>query len=392
MSAGVPDALDLDLIRREFPQIADGSLYFNTGSCGRKPVSVLAAMAQAWEKFNTNPTHHTFFSEEWIGGARQAVGRLLQVPSGDILLTQNSTQGIQLVMSSFLQRSGDEFVTTTHQHGSVNSIARYLEETRSIVIRRHDCDPLLGSDYFCESVEKLISPKTKLVQVCEIDCYSGWRPQIDRLVQFCRQRNLPLLVDGAHAPGQGPCRPGAYPMWVGSGHKWLGGPNGTGVLYAQPEWARKLTPTWVGDRFYNEFEHPLMRFEFQGTADVVRWSGLMTAIDLYLQMGEENVAARQKELNGYLRKHLTESLGAEIRTPVVPDELTGIQCATWKSSRFPDAAMHLKNHLWDEFKIWTQPDLCYGEAGHGLRLSCHVSIEEQEIDRLVNALAKSLAA
>ncbi len=57
--------LNKSLVASEFPYGAPGNtefpLYLNTGSCGRKPVSVIAALEEGWRKLNQNPTLTTFF-------------------------------------------------------------------------------------------------------------------------------------------------------------------------------------------------------------------------------------------------------------------------------------------------------------------------------------------
>jgi isopenicillin-N epimerase len=384
VAAGVDRSIDMSLVRAEWPQIPDRSIYLNTGSCGRKPASVLKVLAQSYETFNANPTFYTFFADEWLHEVRTALAELLAVSANDLLLTQNSTQGLHLVLNSFLVNAGDELITTTHEHGSVNTIARYLAETRGVSIRRHECNPLDGSDAFCQAVIGMASEATRLIQVSEVDCYSGWRPNLQALVHWCNASQIPLLVDGAHSLGQGICNPGEYPMWMTSGHKWLGGPNGTGILHVQRKWQEQLRPVWLGDRFYNEFADPLMRFEFQGTADVVRWKGLTAAIALHRQLDPARVAARQKVLTDYLRKRLDELPSAVIRTPDIAGETSGALAVTWAADNVP--VPDLKDHLWKVYKIWAQPDFCYGDPGLGLRISCHISVEERDIDRLIEAL------
>src|SRR6185436_7603422 len=95
-------------------------------------------------------------------------------------------------------------------------------------------------------------------------------PVVDALAKT----DIPLLVDGAHSPGQDFCHPAKYSMWVASGHKWLGGPNGTGFAYVAPHLVPKLQPVLLGDHYYNFADTDLTRFESKGTSDVVRLLGL----------------------------------------------------------------------------------------------------------------------
>lgn len=384
MSASTHSGLNLDLVYEEWPPPEDGSLYFNSGSCGRKPRRVLRAIEEGWRRLNLNPTVLTFLDPGPMDAARMALAQLMNVDSDRILLTQNSTQGLHLVLNSFLRKPGDELITTTHEHGSLYSIARYLTDARDVVVRKVPVDPLAGSERFVEKIKSEITDRTRLVQVSEVDCYCGWRPQLAELGSYLRAKGIPMLVDGAHAIGQGPCGNPQFQLYVGSCHKWLGGPNGTGFLYCDSQLISRLQPVWISDRFFEHNPNPLQRFEFQGTSDVVRWFGVRDACELQFELGEDAVARRQRELVLLLAEQLRDIGNATIRTPLGEGETSGIVAVTWDSERVtvPD----LRQALWEKHSIWTQPDFCYGVAGHGLRLSCHISIRDQDIYRLAAAL------
>lgn len=377
--------LDMDAVRAQWPRVAGAPLYLNTGSCGQKPLRVLKAINDGWQQLNLNPTYFTFYDAAVPDSARMAAAELLQVPDSRLLLTQNTTQGLQLAMHSFLRHAGDELITTTQEHGSVNTLGRYLQESRGIVVHKHTVDPFAGSDALTDGILSLVNEKTKLVVVSQVNCLSGWRPNLTRLNQVLSGEKIPLLVDGAHAPGQGPCAPADFPIWVASGHKWLGGPNGSGLFYIQPQWLPFLTPAWISDDYYREHDNQLRRFEYQGTADVVRWLGLAEACHLNLEFGPENIAARQEQLIAYLRGRLAELPGTNIRTPDIAGETSALLTVTWDAKHL--SVDNLKEHLWRTKAIWTQPDLFYGDPGHGMRLSCHISVEEQDIDMLIESLA-----
>jgi len=376
--------LDLELLRHEFPPPADGSVYLNYGSCGPKPRSVLRALAQGWDALNLNPTRFTFLDSSPYVQARGAAAELFAVKPESILLTRSTTEGLQLLLQSFLVESGDELITTDHEHGATRVICRYLEETRGIVVRQHKLEPSAGSEALCQGMISLVTERTRLVEISEIDCYTGWRPDLSPLIESMKVAQIPVLVDGAHAPANGPCHPARYPLWVGSGHKWLGGPNGTGFAYVAPHLVSRLRPVWLGDRFYDYCDSDLARFESHGTSDVVRLLALAEACRLYLKMGPVGSAARQASLVNHLRGKLTSLPDQTIRTPDVPSESTGMLTVTFAAERVkvPD----LRQELWEKHRIWVQPDFFYGEPGHGLRVSCHPTTTEEELDLLVAKL------
>ncbi len=380
--------IDLELLRREFPPPEDGSAYLNSGSCGRKPQRALKAWSEGIARMNSNPTLYTFFDTPAWDAAKQAACELFDVPTHNLLLTNSTGQGLQLIMESFLLDPGDELVTTTHEHVITKTIWQYLKESRGIVVRQLNLEPVEGSEALCKGLLSLVTKRTKLVEVSEVDCYTGWKPDLTLLTSELESAGIPLLVDGAHSPGQIVCRPASYPLWVGSGHKWLGGPNGTGFAYVRSDLIAALKPVWLGERFYNLPKDDLTRFEWQGTADIARWPGLAEACRLTIELGTEHIAARQRQLVSYLRSRLKDLPEHQVRTAADEANSTGLFTVTWASDLVP--VEDLRDALWEGYRVWTQPAYFYPNPGHGIRISCHPANTERELDRLIEALKKIL--
>jgi selenocysteine lyase/cysteine desulfurase len=378
-----------EVLSAEWVGQGDGSIYLNFGSCGRKPQRVQAAMQDGWAKLNYNPTNFVYNYQEADESARREAGKLFSVAPEWLLLTLNTTQALQIVLQSFLTEPGDELVTTDQEHNSLYAISQYLQETRGVVVKRYKVDPFAGSHALVEGILKLVTDRTRLVAISEIFSTTGWRPQLDELVGALAKRDAHLVVDGAHSPGQGMTKPGRYPLWVGAGHKWLGGPNGTGFLYVQPQLVPKLSPVNIGDRFYNEHTNNLRRFEWIGTTDNnVHWLGLKAACELQNELGPSALQNRQTSLVEYLRNRLTELPEHQIRTPFVESELSGMVTVTWQAADVP--VPDLSAHLWNKYQIAVRPDLFFGAPGHGMRISCHAANTKGEIDALINALKETL--
>lgn len=376
---------------REFPERTE--VYFNTGSCGRKPDSVMRAINQGWEELNVNPTWTTFASDEHKSLARSAAAALLQVDGSRILLQNNPTQGLQFILSNLLLSAGDELVTTDKEHGSVKAISRWLFEQRGVITRQYPIDPFEGSKGFYLGLVKLLTPKTKVVLVSEIGSYTGWCPDLRILQSYLEGTGIELVVDGAHTPGQNDCRlrDKNFRYWVGSGHKWLGGPNGTGFAVVPPDAVPGLQPLLLGDQHFAKKDadlNDLTRFECQGTGDVVRWYGLAAACNLSLEVGAQAVREQQHSLARYFREQV-ESLRPQFRTPDLfkekPAEATSMVVCYWTEDRLK--VPNLQDALWQQYKIWIQPDFANPNPGHGLRISCHYSNHKAQVDKLLDALS-----
>lgn len=395
-TTGLTESPSKELISREFPRDASEVTYLNTGSCGRKPHSVLSTLQKSWLALNDNPTLTTFIETAAIERARKSASKMLGVDPATLLLTPNTTYGLQMVLSSFLLKAGDELVTTDHEHGSLYVIARYLEDTRGITVRKYNVNAFDDSEQHSLGILNSVTERTKLVAVSEIDCMTGWRPDLSLLQQGVQMLDVPLLVDGAHSPGQGPCDPSKYSLWVGSGHKWLGGPNGTGFLVAQRDWIPRLEPVAIGDRYYEKLDEDsfdLGRFEAVGTTDTAKWEGLATACDLHMELTPEAVASTQLKLMKYLRGRLQEFLRPHYRIPdrteAEVNESTGLLAFYFDKDRV--GTSDIRGWLWNKHKIWVQPDYLGSNPGYGMRVSCHISNTTEDIDKLVDALKEIIA-
>lgn len=377
------------LVAREYPERAE--VYLNTGSSGRKPVSVLEAWADGWQRFNINPTLITFDCKEHFDQARSATACLLNVDEGRILLQANPTQSMHFVLHNLLRSEGDELVTTDKEHGSVNSISRWLAEERGVVTRKHAVDAWAGSEALCKGLLALVTDRTKVVLVSEINSYTGWRPDITDLQTELERLGVELVVDGAHTPGQRQCSPGRYRFWVGSGHKWLGAPSGTGFAILPPDVVPTFKPLLLGDQHFIRKDadiHDITRFEAIGTSDVVRWWGLAAAINLWQQIGAGAVEEKQLSLANYLRQEVSR-LKPDFRTPDLfndkPDEASSM--VTFYFARDRLKVSDLRQTLWDKHKIWVQPDFANHDPGLGMRISCHYANSKAEVDNMLEALS-----
>jgi isopenicillin-N epimerase len=375
------------VVGKEYPERSE--VYLNTGSSGRKPSSVLDALSAGWHKFNINPTWTTFEDKDHFNQARQQAAQLFELDRRRLLLHANPTQAMHFILSNLLS-SGDELVTTDKEHGCVNSISRWLSEERAVKTHRSVLDAFAGSDNLCRGLLNLVTPRTKVILVSEINSYTGWRPNLSALRREFEGSRVELLVDGAHTPGQGHCRPGKYRFWVGSGHKWLGGPSGTGFAVLPPDVVPIFKPLLLGDQYFARKDadaDDITRFESAGTSDVVRWWGLAAAVSLFQEIGPAAIEEKQLNLARYLRAEVSR-LNPEFRTPdlhqTAPEEATSMVAFYFSPDKVK--VSNLRDALWEKHKIWVQPDFAHQNPGLGMRISCHYANTKAQIDKLLNAL------
>lgn len=119
---------------------------------------------------------------------------LAQISGSPIaLLTTSCTHALELSAHILRLGPGDEVIVPAYTFVSTAS-AFALTGARPIFV---DVDPLT-LNLSLDSLERAISPRTRAV--CTVH-YAGIANELDKLVEFCSSRGIPLIEDNAHGLG-----------------------------------------------------------------------------------------------------------------------------------------------------------------------------------------------
>jgi isopenicillin-N epimerase len=142
---------------------------------------------------------------------------------------------------------------------------------------------------------------------------------IAEMIALCHAAGVPVLVDGAHGPGQVPLDlPTLGADWyVGNCHKWLSAPKGTGFLHAQADRRADLHPVTISHGYGSGFT---AEFDWTGTVDPTAYLAVPAAIAFFERLGGEALMDRNRRLVADAATLLAGRLGTEVGSPV---EMTG---------------------------------------------------------------------
>lgn len=372
-----------EAVRDQF-LLEPGYAYLNTAGLGPSPKPVTQACNEAWLELERRcESGHGQRAE-----VRSRACQLLGCSEDELALTRNATEGMNLVARGLKLRDGDQVVMTTHEHPGGAMPWFGVQEDSEIEISTFE--PGSGGDDTLERLNDALTPRTHIVMVSHITCTTGLELPVGEIADLCRQRGIISVIDGAQAVGQIPVDLHGLgcDFYVASGHKWLLGPKGTGVLYVRDEWLDRWRPSYVGaysdtgfDLASGGFERlrPASASEY-GTRSTPLVTGLMAALDFLSTMGLDAVFARGSQLAGRLRAGITGLTGVEILTPVDG----GAAILTFRLPASGGNAWEWCDRLRREHGLRLRP---VGEAGlNAVRASTHVFNSEEEVDRLVMAL------
>lgn len=377
-------------LRNKFPLSKD-RIYFNNGTMGPSPFSVIDAVNKKMLSVDTNADY---------GGwedSRKSLARFVKCEESEICLTHNVTEGINIICWALDLKAGDEILVTNHEH--VGGALPWLNRAKleNLVVNYFELGK--NANETLNNLKKKITAKTKLIAVPHIVCTIGQIQPIKEIVAIGKERNIKVFVDGAHGTGMLNLnlKDLGCDYYASCCHKWLCGPKGTGYLYVKKEALNDLKAHYVGagsDNGWNVVNPPnpsmtgyantAHRFDY-GTQNASIWAGVDAAITMWENIGMDKIEARVK----YLATHLQNSLLK------FNSEYLEMLTSTEPESRGAVVAFRLKNMEYTKFQTMAS------EAGfrvrvvpengvNCIRVSTHIYNSLDEINQFVSFTEKMM--
>jgi isopenicillin-N epimerase len=342
-------------------------LTVNHGSFGAPPKAVIAAQNEWRWQLEAQPGR--FMHDVLPQALRRVAGRLgefLGVDGKDIAFVENATTGCNAVLRSIRFQPGDEIVALSHGYGAVRNTVRYVcERTGATMVDAVVPFPRPDAASLLANLLRALTLHTRLAVLDHITSSSALVLPIKDMIDCCHAAGIPVLVDGAHAPGQIALDLRALDAdwYVGNCHKWLMAPQGAAFLWARPDRQEDLHPVTISHGFRKGY---LTEFDWTGTRDPSAFLAVETAIDFHHRLGgaklrERNVALAAEGTDLLVRRLGTESGGSAaffgsmgmIRLPV-------------GGTYSPERALALRKLL---LRLGTDAPIFAHESGLWLRIS-----------------------
>jgi len=357
----------------------------NHGSFGATPRVVLATQ-QKWRQRMEVQTGR-FFVRELPGALRESaarLGRFIGADGADIAFVENATVGCNTVLRSLRLTPDDEVLVLSHGYTAVRNAVRFVTERAGAKIIEAALPFLQAeTDAIVASVTAALTPHTRLAVIDHITSPSALVLPIDRIGPACREVGVPVLVDGAHGPGQVPLdlRAIAVDYYVGNCHKWLCAAKGCGFLWVRPEHQLEVHPLAISNGLGRGF---LEEFDWAGTRDPSAFLSLGAALDFHEWLGGRSLMARNKSLATEATTVVCDCLNTE---PIASGELTaamGLIQLPFAEPATDKIARVVRKRLLDAHVDVAVHPL---EGALWARLSAYAYNDIEDYERLARALA-----
>jgi selenocysteine lyase/cysteine desulfurase len=375
------------MVRNQYP-LAHDPVYLNTGGLGPAPYRVMDAVQRTMMQLQTVPETGYRLIEE----ARAPVAAFFGAHPNELAFMRNATEANSTIASGLRMTRGDEVIFESHAHpgGSLPWMNRQKQDGVRVRIFEPDTESLAGN---LERIEALITPRTRAIQVSHVTAPTGIRFPVAEIARLARDRGIWFHIDGAQSAGMFGFDLHAIgcDSYAASGHKWMGAPHGTGVLYLREDRLEEIAPTEVGAYSDDGVElpdvfnyHPSARRFEPGTRDAAQILGIRIAAEFLTEIGLDRVEAYGMRLAAYLQEGLRQIPGVTVLTPSNPALAGAI--TTYRTDRVPYDALF--RYLFAEHRLRAR---VVSEQGiDALRVSTHIFNNIDHCDRVIAATRAAL--
>lgn len=374
----MPEAFDLD------PDF----LTVNHGSFGAVPRSVQAAQ-RAWQaRLEAQPTRFIACDlADLLRAAATALARHLNADPDGFGFVTNATEGCNAVLRSLRLGPGDEILVLSHGYGAVRKTAEFVADRAGArVVEAALPFPRPDAAAVLDALAAALSSRTRIAVLDHITSPSALVLPIADMVALCRARGVPVLVDGAHAPGQVPLDLTALDAdwYTGNAHKWLFAPRGCAFLATADRQRATTHPAVIS---HGHGAGYVAEFDWTGTRDPSPCLAIEAAIAAHAALGGDALMARNRAMATEAGAMLAARFGTEVGAlPAMQGAMAVIRLPRGGDA---EAALALRRRL---FALGTDVPVVALGGALWLRISAQAYNAPQDYARLGGLVAAALAA
>ena len=387
--------MDVQKLRDEIP-VLQNLTYMNTGWSGPPPRRAAEAMQQrvALEMEQGPTTPGVYESGREIQEeARRAAARLLGADVDETLVTRNTTEGLNIVLSGLEWKEGDEIVTCNLEHGSVLSPSWHIAHRYGATVRVLNIDPHDSHDAIVGKFESALNERTRLIFVSHIEYSTGLRMPAAELCRLAHSSGAEIMLDGAQTGGHIALdvhRDG-FDYYSIPGQKWALGYEGVGALYIRRELIEQVHPAHTGGRAVVQEGEPGEPGSYRlnsssmdkflgGSGSVPLQAAFVEAARFIESVGVAEIEARNVSLAARFKAQLAEIPAVSVLSPMNDAASAGLVSFA-VAGQSADSAVA---RIWQDHRIVVR-QVHYPEA---IRASLHFFNTEEEVDRLAGVVAE----
>ncbi|OGU35425.1 MAG: hypothetical protein A2068_07985 [Ignavibacteria bacterium GWB2_35_6b] len=374
--------MNLSEVRALFPHIAENKIYFNHASNGPVHNRIKERLSEYIEERNHKMIVNHDKSLAASKTAKEKLSEILGTKPDRIAWADNVSNATSGIVQSLKWKTGDRILLNDLEFPSnVYPFLNLKSEGVEVDFVKSKDGKVLVDDY-----EKLITPNTKLISVSLVQFLSGYRIDVKKLGEICRQKGILFFVDGIQGAGvvNINVEESNIDLFTGGSHKWFMGLEGTGHFYISQKLQNIIQQKLVGWTSvvdpWNLLDYNLTlrknvdRYQ-NGTLNTIGITALDESLNLYKEFGMENVEKNVLSNTEYFINKLNETGINTVLENISQNDIAGIVTIKHENAKRIFINLEKKN--------------IFGSFREGMiRFSPHFYNTKDEIDFVVGELKR----
>lgn len=324
--------LDSANFSKDLPK--DGRIYLNNASVSIMPFSSINAMKNFLVSYcarGPDSLDSDIFLKETLIRIRKSIANLIHCKPEEIVFTQSTTDGINIVANGLSINSGSNMIIRGMEHEHHANYYPWLNLSQKLSLRSLKIDQ--NGFFDIKELRNLVDKNTKCVALSHALYNTGAVLPVEEIGEYLKKNNVPFFIDTAQTVGcfgEYDFRKTKSNFMSFNGSKWLCGPMGTGIFYCSRESSNLLNPVTIGGESAMVYDKTKLAYKdipdkFQtGFRNYVGFVGLEESINYLLQFGLTNIRKKIINLSNLMRGELAKISGITLYGPEEPSKRTSI--------------------------------------------------------------------
>ncbi|NWF89950.1 MAG: aminotransferase class V-fold PLP-dependent enzyme [Ignavibacteriaceae bacterium] len=371
-------------VRDLFPHINAGKIYFNNAATGAFSKKVLKIVDEyLLQRSETDIDNFEKFLKTMVE-TKVYLGKMLNCSAERIAFGDSTSNGMNILAQGLKWHKGNSILLNDLEFpANVYPFLNLEKEGVSVDFVKSKNGIVSAKD-----VISSIKPNTKLISISFVQFLTGYRVDLEKIGNVCRERGIIFSVDAIQGLGAFTIDVEKYKIdFIACGTaKWLLGMQGLAFIYISEKLQQILQPKYIGwlsvEDAWNLLDYNL---KLKNTAEVFQGAtinalgvfGLLPSLKLFADFGYKNVEERILENSIHFTNRLLELGIHPILEKCERENLSGI--ISFKHDK--------SNLILDELK--KREIYCSVREGM-VRLSPHFFNTLEEIDRVTEAIKNIL--
>ncbi len=375
--------MDIEKIRKEFP-VTEHRLFMDHARVAPLPRPVQAAITAFAEEACEQATAHY---SEWLKEVeivRARFAKLINAEPGEVAFIKNTSEGLSTVANGIDWKEGDNVVVPDIEFPA-NVYPWMNLKRRGVEVRF--VKAVRGRVPF-EQITAQVNSRTRVLSISSVEFNSGFRNDLKRIGEFCKEKQIYFCVDAIQSLGVIPMDVKEFHIdfLAADGHKWMLSVEGLGGFYISKQVLDDIHPAVVGwdsvvnSGDYGNYDFTLKpdarRFE-EGSFNILSIYAFGAALALLEEAGIEHIEQRVLHLGDRIIQHL-QKRKFKILSSTEPGERSGSVCFAGDMD-YKQLALYLRER-----------HVIVSVRDNFVRLSPHFYNTDEEIDRFFALLDEFL--